>query len=72
MAITTDSVDHLVAWTGGSDISALTGLPIQILFDMTDAELFSYTISSIIPEPATVMLIAAGSIIMLRRRRQTV
>ena len=70
IAITTDSVDHLVAWAGGSDISALTGQAIQILFDMTDAELFSYTISSIIPEPATMCLLGLGGLMLLRHGRR--
>ena len=69
MSINTDSVDHLAAWAGGSDISALIGQPIQILFDMTDAELFSYTISSIIPEPSTLALLGAAGLMLLRRRR---
>ena len=69
IAVTGDSVDHLARWAAGSDISALAGQPIHLLFDMTDAELFSYTVSNIIPEPATMALLGVGGLMVLRRRR---
>jgi len=36
-----DSLDQVVAWKGGSDVSALAGKPVRLRFVMKDADLFS-------------------------------
>jgi hypothetical protein len=37
-----DSIDRIVSWKGQSDISALAGKPIRILYELQDADVFSY------------------------------
>lgn len=36
-----DRIEHVVAWTGGSDVSRLTGQPIRLRFVMKDADLYA-------------------------------
>jgi hypothetical protein len=36
-----DRIDRIVAWKGGTDISALAGQPVRLRFRMKDAEVFS-------------------------------
>lgn len=36
-----DEIEHVVAWKGGSDVSALAGQPIRLRFVMRDADLYS-------------------------------
>lgn len=36
-----DSVERVVAWSGGSDLSALAGEPVRLRFEMKDSDLFS-------------------------------
>lgn len=40
--ITTDAVRHRVAWANGSDVSALAGRPIQIRFELSNANVFAF------------------------------
>jgi hypothetical protein len=37
-----DSLERKVIWNGGSDLSALEGIPVRIRFILKDADLFSY------------------------------
>lgn len=37
-----DSIERTVHWKGGSDLSALSGNPVQILFELKDADLYSF------------------------------
>lgn len=37
-----DSVDQIVAWKGGSDVSALVGKPVRLHFVLKDADLYSF------------------------------
>jgi len=36
-----DEIEHVVAWEGGSDVSALAGRPVRLRFVMKDADLYS-------------------------------
>ncbi len=36
-----DSIEEVVAWQGGSDLSALAGKPIRLRFELKDADLYS-------------------------------
>lgn len=36
-----DEIEHVVAWEGGSDVSALAGGPVRLRFAMKDADLYS-------------------------------
>jgi thioredoxin-like negative regulator of GroEL len=37
-----DSVARVVKWNGGADLSALTGNPVRLLFELKDADLYSF------------------------------
>ncbi len=37
-----DTVDRVVAWKKGSDVSTLAGKPIRLHFELSDADLYSY------------------------------
>ena len=37
-----DSIDRIVSWKGKSDVSSLAGKPIQIKYELHDADIFSY------------------------------
>jgi hypothetical protein len=37
-----DSIQHVVRWKGGSDVSSLVGKPVRVRFVMKDADLYSY------------------------------
>ncbi|MBP9223577.1 MAG: hypothetical protein KBF76_06890 [Verrucomicrobiales bacterium] len=37
-----DSVDRIVQWKNGSDVSALAGKPVRLRFSLHDADLYSY------------------------------
>lgn len=41
-AITYDSVDRVVAWKAGTDVSALAGRPVRLRFSLRDADVFSF------------------------------
>jgi len=36
-----DRIEHVVAWKGGSDLSALAGKPVRLRFVMKDSDLYS-------------------------------
>ncbi len=36
-----DGIERIVAWSGGPDVSALSGGPIRLRFVMRDADLYS-------------------------------
>jgi hypothetical protein len=36
-----DQIDQVVAWKGGSDVSALQGKPVRLRFRLKDADLYS-------------------------------
>ncbi len=40
-----DSIDHVVTWKGGSDVSRLAGKPIRLRFVLRDADLYSFRFS---------------------------
>jgi len=37
-----DSVDEVVKWKGGSDVSALAGKPVRLRFRLKDADIYSF------------------------------
>lgn len=37
-----DAIDRIVSWKGRSDLTALAGKPVKILFELQDADIFSY------------------------------
>ncbi len=37
-----DSVNQIVTWNGGSDVSALEGKPVRLRFVMKDADFYSF------------------------------
>ena len=37
-----DSLDHVVTWKGGEDVSKLAGKPIRLRFTVSDADLYSF------------------------------
>ena len=37
-----DSIDRHVTWTGGRDLSTLTGQPVKVCFELRDADLYSF------------------------------
>ena len=37
-----DSIERVVKWTGGSDVSALAGKPVRLRFALRDADLYSF------------------------------
>lgn len=37
-----DGIELAVVWKGGSDVSALAGKPVSLLFELTDADLYAY------------------------------
>jgi hypothetical protein len=39
--ITLDAIDHRVKWTGGSQVSAVTGKPVRLRFVLRNADLFA-------------------------------
>ena len=36
-----DEIEHVVAWQGGTDVSALAGQPIRLRFTLKDCDLYS-------------------------------
>ncbi len=41
-AISYDDIDRVIAWKGGSDVSALAGKPIRLRWVLRDADVFSF------------------------------
>jgi hypothetical protein len=37
-----DALDRVVAWKGGTDLTALVGKPVRLRFEMKDADLYAY------------------------------
>jgi len=37
-----DALDRVVAWKGGTDLTALVGQPVRLRFEMKDADLYAY------------------------------
>ena len=65
--ITEDGLDILAQWTSGYDISDLIDEPFKVLFSMHDAKLFSYFVTTEIPEPATILVLAGGGLCLFKR-----
>lgn len=36
-----DEIEHVVRWNGGTDVSALTGKPVRVKFEIKDADVYS-------------------------------
>ncbi len=45
VSITGDSTQQVVSWQGGQDLSKLAGQPVRLLFELRDANLFSFRFS---------------------------
>ncbi|MEC7557764.1 MAG: hypothetical protein VYA32_11325 [Planctomycetota bacterium] len=37
-----DSVEHIVRWKGGPDVSSLSGRPVRLRFVLKDADVYSF------------------------------
>ena len=66
-----DAQYKALAWNGGCDVSDLAGTPARILFELNDADLYSFQFS-IVPEPSTALLAVLGMLLMSLRRSRKV
>ena len=63
--ISGDAIEQQIVWTGGSDLSAISGMPVHLRFALENADLFSFRF---VPEPTTLSLLLLGGLALLRRK----
>jgi hypothetical protein len=68
--ISTNSVDYTVTWNGQSDLSALTGTPVGLSFDMQSAKLYAFQFQAPEPPAAIILLMAVTALAAYNCRRR--
>jgi len=58
-ALSGDEIEQVLSWSGDTNVGQLAGTPVRILFELHDADLYSFHFSPV-PEPSTLMLLAVA------------
>ena len=63
-AVSGDEIEQVLSWSGGADVGQLAGTPVRVLFELSDAELYSFHFRSV-PEPSASRMGSLGMLLLL-------